>query len=43
MDRQQDEKEDSGIEQDNQWVFVRVSLEDLQLQVCCNNEIEWHE
>lgn len=30
--RQQDEKDDSGIEQDNSYIYVRVAVEDHNLQ-----------
>lgn len=30
--QQQDEKDDSGIEQDNSFIYIRVAVEDLNLQ-----------
>lgn len=27
-----EEKDDSGIEQDHQWIFIRISIEDHHLQ-----------
>ena len=29
----QDEKDDSGIEQDNSFIYIRISVEDHNLQV----------
>ena len=34
MQNQQDEKDDSGIEQDNSFIYIRISVEDHNLQVC---------
>jgi hypothetical protein len=31
---QQDEKDDSGIEQDNSFIYIRIAVEDHNLQVC---------
>lgn len=28
----EDEKDDSGIEQDNHWIYIRIAIEDLHLQ-----------
>ena len=33
LENQQDEKDDSGIEQDNHWIYIRISIEDHHLQV----------
>lgn len=33
LKNQQDEKEDSGIEQDNSFIYIRIAIEDLNLQV----------
>jgi hypothetical protein len=33
IQNQQDEKDDSGIEQDNSFIYIRISLEELNLQV----------
>jgi hypothetical protein len=30
---QQDEKDDSGIEQDNSFIYIRIAVEDHHLQV----------
>ncbi|CAF1595967.1 unnamed protein product [Adineta steineri] len=32
MQHQQDEKDDSGIEQDNSFIYIRIAVEDLNLQ-----------
>ncbi|CAF4262084.1 unnamed protein product, partial [Adineta steineri] len=32
IQNQQDEKDDSGIEQDNSFIYIRISVEDLHLQ-----------
>jgi len=32
MRHQQDEKDDSGIEQDNSFIYIRIAVEDLNLQ-----------
>ncbi|CAF3564455.1 unnamed protein product [Rotaria socialis] len=32
MQNQQDEKDDSGIEQDNSFIYIRIAVEDLNLQ-----------
>jgi hypothetical protein len=33
IENQQDEKDDSGIEQDNSFIYIRISVEDHHLQV----------
>lgn len=33
MEDQEDEKDDSGIEQDSTFLYIRISVEDLHLQV----------
>ena len=33
IQNQQDEKDDSGIEQDNSFIYIRISVEDHNLQV----------
>ena len=33
MEEQEDEKDDSGIEQDNTFLYIRISVEDHHLQV----------
>jgi hypothetical protein len=32
IENQQDEKDDSGIEQDNSFIYIRISVEDHHLQ-----------
>jgi len=32
MQNQQDEKDDSGIEQDNNFIYIRIAVEDHNLQ-----------
>jgi hypothetical protein len=32
MQHQQDEKDDSGIEQDNSFIYIRIAVEDHNLQ-----------
>jgi hypothetical protein len=32
MQHQQDEKDDSGIEQDNSFIYIRIAVEDHHLQ-----------
>jgi hypothetical protein len=32
IQNQQDEKDDSGIEQDNSFIYIRISVEDHNLQ-----------
>ena len=40
MEDQEDEKDDSGIEQDSTFLYIRISVEDHHLQVRCRPSIE---
>jgi hypothetical protein len=36
----QDEKDDSGIEQDNCWIYIRIAVEDLHLHKVLKFNVE---